>query len=726
VELWGGVECTVNRVGEQWGDQVRETGHHDRSGDIDQIARLGLSAIRYPILWERVAPDRPDQCDWTWTDDRLGRLRGNGLRVIAGLVHHGSGPRYTDLTQASFATGLAAHARATAERYPWLEDWTPVNEPVTTARFSALYGHWHPHLRDERSFWLALLNQIDATHLAMRQVRAVNPAARLIQTDDLGRTYATAPLREQAAFDNMRRWAGWDLLCGQVTPHHPLFERLSRFGLADRLRAIADAPCPPDVIGINHYLTSDRFLDHRTPLYRDEPEGGNGRERYVDVAAIRALDPAPQGLAGALEEAWRRYGIPLAVTEVHNGCTRDEQMRWMWQAWKTAAEAAATGIDVRAVTSWALFGSRNWNTLLTAPGTYEAGAFDAGNGVPRATALARMLPALAAGEKVDAVACTRGWWQRKIRFGPVTVHRPAPFKARAAWPHGRPGMPPILICGATGTLGQALARACRHRNLPFVLTRRSQMALDEPDTIERALEANRPWAVINAAGWVRVDDAEDHRDACFAANAEGAAALAAACHARAIHSVSFSSDLVFGGRPDGSYAEDDHPAPRNVYGQSKVAAELAIMALGASHLIVRTAAFFSSSDPYNFAWAVADALCRGERFRAACDQIVSPSYVPHLADAVLDLAIDRERGIWHLTNGAAVSWSGFAQRIATACGLPTSLVEAVPGEMLGWRAPRPSDVSLSSHRGSPMPTLDEGLAEFARSWRTMPRRRAAA
>jgi hypothetical protein len=73
-----------------------------------------------------------------------------------------------------FASGLAQHAAATARRYPWIADWIPVNEPCTTARFSCLYGHWYPHLRDERSFWLALLNQIDATRLAMREIRRVN------------------------------------------------------------------------------------------------------------------------------------------------------------------------------------------------------------------------------------------------------------------------------------------------------------------------------------------------------------------------------------------------------------------------------------------------------------------------------------------------------------------------------------------------------------------------
>ena len=275
LQLWGGLECTVNRTGDDYIDQSRLNGHHDRPGDLELFASLGLKAIRYPVLWERLAPDRSDEIDWAWTDARLTHLRDLDIRVIAGLVHHGSGPRRTNLLDDRFAPGLGEYAGHVAERYPWIEDWTPINEPLTTARFSALYGYWYPHTRDEGSFWLALLNQIDATRLAMRAIRRINPAARLIQTDDLGRTYATIRLAEQAAFDNLRRWAGWDLLFGRVTPHHPLWERLSRFGLTHRLQMIADDPCPPDVVGVNHYLTSDRFLDHRLQLYPPHTRGGN-------------------------------------------------------------------------------------------------------------------------------------------------------------------------------------------------------------------------------------------------------------------------------------------------------------------------------------------------------------------------------------------------------------------------------------------------------------------
>src|SRR5262249_35416523 len=141
LELWGGHEYTVNRVAGAYHDQTVRSGHQRRIDDLDRFAALGLKALRYPVLWERVAPRTPDAFDWAWTDARLSRIRELGMRPIAGLLHHGSGPGYTSLLASDFPVRFARYARAAAERYPWIDDWTPINEPLTTARFSALYGH---------------------------------------------------------------------------------------------------------------------------------------------------------------------------------------------------------------------------------------------------------------------------------------------------------------------------------------------------------------------------------------------------------------------------------------------------------------------------------------------------------------------------------------------------------------------------------------------------------
>ena len=719
LELWGGVECTVNRIHDTFGDQLVTTGHAGRPDDIDRMSEIGFAAIRYPILWERISPDDPLHRDWAWTDDRLSRLRLSGQRVIAGLVHHGSGPRYTDLLDPGFAPGLARHAAAVAERYPYLEDWTPINEPVTTARFSALYGHWYPHHRDERSFWLALLNQTDATRLAMRAVRASNARARLVQTEDLGRTYATASLRDQAGYDNARRWMGWDLLCGMVKPGHAMWRRLCGYGLEDRLGKIADDPCPPDIVGINHYLTSDRFLDHRTRRYPAGSAGRSAPRPFVDTEAIRVLEPGPEGLGGTLREAWERYRLPIAITEVHNGCTREEQMRWMWSAWQAAERARAEGVDVRAVTSWALFGSSGWDTLLRSPGRYEAGAFDVSGDVPRPTAMVPLLRAIARnGRPAHPVMQGAGWWQRGIRLRHPPSPRTASSRERRTLSSATASeaAAPVLIAGAGGTLGQALAAACRHRNVAYVALGRREMDLLDRDQIAAALDRHKPWVVINAAGWVRVDEAEDREADCFAANTTGVGQLGAACAIRGIQSVHFSSDLVFDGRLEQAYDEHDQPFATNVYGRSKAAAEQLTAKLHGAHLIVRTAAFFSPFDPHNFAMHACDALSRGERFGASRGHYVTPTYVPDLCNAVLDLAIDGEHGIWHLTNGDACSWAEFARRLARGTGLSESLVEERDPAGLGWRAPRPHRLVLGSHRGTLLPPLQDAITRFATEW----------
>ncbi len=117
LELWGGLECTLARINEQFRDQIRETGHHDRLDDLDRAAALDLRTLRYPVLLESISPDHIDRHDWGWHDERLGRLRELGISPIAGLVHHGSGPAYTSLADPAFPDIVAAHAARVAERY---------------------------------------------------------------------------------------------------------------------------------------------------------------------------------------------------------------------------------------------------------------------------------------------------------------------------------------------------------------------------------------------------------------------------------------------------------------------------------------------------------------------------------------------------------------------------------------------------------------------------------
>jgi dTDP-4-dehydrorhamnose reductase len=286
-----------------------------------------------------------------------------------------------------------------------------------------------------------------------------------------------------------------------------------------------------------------------------------------------------------------------------------------------------------------------------------------------------------------------GWWHRPRRF----------YGARDDESAAEPAGPPLLITGATGTLGRALARVARHRGLRVQLTTRADLDLEDPESIRAAIERVRPWAIINAAGYVRVADAEHDRDECFAANAGGVAQLAALARAYGVPLVGVSTDLVFDGSR-GPYRETDACRPQGVYGESKRAAELALLESSASNLVVRTAAFFGPWDAQNFAWHTLQALSRGEPVEASDTVRISPTYVPDLCHALLDLLIDGAGGLWHLTNAGSLSWYEFARRLAHRAGVDSSSLVAIQGD--------PSDTSLVSEHGALLRPIDAAIADY--------------
>ncbi|RJG09532.1 family 1 glycosylhydrolase [Massilia cavernae] len=720
LELWGGLECTVNRVYDDYHSQVDRNGHAHRTGDIAQFAALGIRAIRYPILWERTAPD--GVADWAWPDERLPALRAAGITPIVGLVHHGSGPRHTSLVDPSFAPQLAEYAGAVAARYPWVEYYTPVNEPLTTARFSGLYGLWYPHGRDDLTFLQALLVQCRAVVLSMREIRRHNPNAKLIQTDDLGKTYGTREMAQHAEFYNERRWLAWDLLCGMVGPEHFMWGYMTGSGIApDDILWFRDNPCPPDIIGVNYYVTSERWLDHRPERYPEHTRGNIGGTPCADIECARVLATPTAGIGPLLQEVWDRYQIPLAVTEAHIDSHREDQLRWLLEIWEAGKQAQLNGVDLRAVTVWALLGAFDWNSLVTrAQGYYEPGPFDVRSPQPRTTALAPMMRELSDNRPLShPVLRGQGWWRRPSRFTCPPIATQSALTSISADGHRLVGKDarPILITGATGTLGRAFARICRERNLAYQLLGRQDMDIADPGSVERALARYQPWAVVNASGYVRVDDAENDVERCFRENTHGPAVLAGACACHGVHLTTFSSDLVFDGRRGDDrrgdpYVETDSVSPLNIYGRSKAEAETSVLERHPGALVVRTSSFFGPWDQYNFVTQALAALDGGAVFRAASDIIVSPTYVPDLVHSCLDLMIDRECGVWHLTNGQPVTWVELATRAAELAGVDASRLEPQPSASISYAARRPLYSALHSERAVLLPSLDSALGRF--------------
>lgn len=406
-------------------------------------------------------------------------------------------------------------------------------------------------------------------------------------------------------------------------------------------------------------------------------------------------------------------------------------MRWLKEIWQVADSLRGRGVDFRAVTVWSLLGTYDWNSLVTcADGFYESGVFDVRLAVPRPTALANLVQSLATGREYrQPLLDLPGWWQRSqrllyppVRYSPEaggwidaepgTVARSPEMRRTVSPNRSAASTPPLLITGATGTLGQAFARLCEVRGIPYYLLSRQEMDITNSNNVDERLTELQPWAVINAAGYVRVDDAEREPHLCYQINAEGATILARACAARDIAMVKFSSDLVFDGNRAEPYRESHAVAPLSVYGQSKAIAEQQVLAAYPAALVIRTSAFFSPWDAYNFLTIALRTLAAGQPFLAASDAIVSPTYVPDLVNTTLDLLIDGESGLWHLANAGAIAWADLAREVAILAGVDSSYIQARPVKELNWVAPRPVYSALTSERGVLLPTLDGAIGRY--------------
>ena len=272
---------------------------------------------------------------------------------------------------------------------------------------------------------------------------------------------------------------------------------------------------------------------------------------------------------------------------------------------------------------------------------------------------------------------------------------------------------PLLITGATGTLGQAFRGMCYLRGLHAIVLDRTILDIADADSIRQALDFYQPWALINTAGYVRVDDAENDQARCYRENITGPRLLAAACAAQGVQLLTFSSDLVFdGSQATMPYLESSATQPLNVYGRSKLLAEQAVLSRLSSALVVRTSAFFSPWDEYNFVHHALTAARQGELFEAADDLVISPTYVPDLVNGSLDLLLDGAHGLWHLANQGAYTWAELARLALRLAGLDEACVVPRPAASFGWAAGRPRYSVLGSQHGALLPSVESGLHRY--------------
>ncbi|RYY20595.1 MAG: NAD-dependent epimerase/dehydratase family protein, partial [Chitinophagaceae bacterium] len=608
----------------------------------------------------------------------------------------------TDLTDMEFPAKLASYAREVAMTFPWIKYYTPVNEPLTTARFSGLYGIWYPHGTSDELFARTFINQLRGIVLSMQAIREINPAAELVQTEDLSKTHSTPLLAYQAAFENERRWLTYDFLTGKVDRQHFAWKYFKKLNIGDEeLQFFLDNTTPPSIAGFNYYVTSERYLDEQIHNYPKCIHGSNGIHEYADTEAARSMHM--QGAGTLLTEAWWRYKIPMALTECQLTCTREQQIRWLHHHWKLATKLNKQGIPLVAVTAWALLGSMDWDSLLSRNDQhYDAGVFAVGTAGIRSTALAPMIKDLAAGATYTHPALEgAGWWQRP---GPLAFDNAPVLQSGARTP--------LLILGSNGTPGKAFCKLCVERGLTYIALSHQQLDITSAQAVEEAIVAYKPWAIINTSGYENLDQAESNPLTCVRMNSDAPAGIAALCKKHGVQFLHFSTDMVFDGQKDLPYIESDEVRPINAYGRSKAAGEKSVLENFETSLIIRTSTCFSSWDKNNFAEDVIESIRRGVPFHAPSDITVSPTYIPDLVNTSLDLLIDKAAGIWHVTNAGQISLFDFAVELAAALQKKNSCIVQTNRHEMGWIAKRPAFSALKSRQSIDLPSLDNAIHRF--------------
>jgi len=277
---------------------------------------------------------------------------------------------------------------------------------------------------------------------------------------------------------------------------------------------------------------------------------------------------------------------------------------------------------------------------------------------------------------------------------------------------------PIAITGAAGQLGSELSRQLGSRAVGLD---RSSLDITDADAVEYVLGKIGPAAVINAASYTKVDQAESEPEICRRVNRDGVVHLADVCRQLACPLVHVSTDFVFGADRNRRtpYVESDEPGPQGVYATTKLEGELAA-ATWEKHYVVRTCGLYGHPGPDtktgNFVRTMLRLGSERQTLRIVDDQWCTPSFVPHVARALIFLVDCDQYGTYHVVNSGQTTWCRFAREIFRLTDMPVT-VEAITTEQFGAPADRPrySVLDTSKYRalgGPPLPSWQEALGEF--------------
>lgn len=328
-------------------DQMAKSRHYDLwQTDFSLLSHLGISFLRYgPPLHTTWLSD--GRYDWDFADVTFADLFRRDIVPIVDLCHFGVPDWVGNFQNPDFPGLFARYARAFAERFPWVQLYTPVNEMFVCAVFSGLYGWWNEQLTSDQGFVTALKHIVKANVLAMHEILDVRPDAIFIQSESTEYFHAERPEAiRPAEIMNARRFLSLDLNYGkrvESTMYEYLLDNgMTReeyhFFLSKNLRHHC-------IMGNDYYVTNE---------HRVAPDG-----RTRAAGDIFGYDEITR-------QYHARYGLPLMHTETNRneGASGAEAVEWLWKQWANVLRIRNDGVPTLGFTWYSLIDQVDWDTAL--------------------------------------------------------------------------------------------------------------------------------------------------------------------------------------------------------------------------------------------------------------------------------------------------------------------------------------------------------------------------
>ncbi len=231
----------------------------------------------------------------------------------------------------------------------------------------------------------------------------------------------------------------------------------------------------------------------------------------------------------------------------------------------------------------------------------------------------------------------------------------------------------VLVTGAHGQLGADVAACLDACGIETLAAGKKDFDITDKACVDRYFKAEKPGAVIHCAAYTAVDRAESESELCRRVNVEGSENIARAAQAAGAKMLYVSTDYVFGSNGETPLETDDPKNPLNVYGQSKLDGENAVLAACEKAFIVRVSWVFGKNGA-NFVKSMVRLGEQNSELRVVCDQVGSPSYTEDLAALFCSMIKTEKYGVYHATNEGFCSWADFAAEIMRHAGTDCRII----------------------------------------------------